>query len=202
MDTNSVSMVRPGNPMGTQQMQMPNRYSSNPYYNQPTSMPFPQQPQVSTVTHRTFPPNAPPSYSSSTMLSNGIGNKPNMIESMEIKSDDPFDDLSKLQVPQTQQGVPQQQMFHSLIQPRLRSQPPSFYSNMPPTNNTYYSAQRPMNPTSEYNMSVARGIRPSSGPANTYGSMPAQARMFAPPSSNDFPTGVQSTPPPPSVTPH
>ncbi|CAF1259811.1 unnamed protein product [Adineta ricciae] len=202
MDTNSVSMVRTGNPMATQQMQMPNRYPGNPYYNQPTSIPYPQQPPVSTVAHRTFPPNAPPSYSSSTMLSNGIGNKPNMIESMEIKSDDSFDDLSKLQVPQTQQGVPQQQMFHSLIQPRLRPQSPSFYPNMPPTNNTYYSTQRPMNPTSEYNMNVARGIRPSSGPTNTYGSMPAQARMFAPPSSNDFPTGVQSTPPPSSVTPH
>ncbi|UJR31544.1 hypothetical protein I4U23_019032 [Adineta vaga] len=192
MDTSSVGMIRTGKPMTPQQPQMPNRYPSNPYYNQPPSMPYPQQQQQQTVTHRSFSQNATANYSTPTMSSNGIVNKPNLMESIDLKSDDSFDDLSKLQMPQAQQ-----QMFHPLIQSRSRPQSPSYYANMPPTNNTYYSSQRPMTPTSEYNMSVGRGIRLSSAPTNTYGTIPVQPRMYASPSSNDFSMGIQSTPPPP-----
>jgi hypothetical protein len=52
-------------------------------------------------------------------------------------------------------------------------------------------------------MNVSRGIRLSSVPTNTYGTLPVQQRVFPPSSTNDLTIGLQSTPPPPpSVTPH
>ncbi|CAF1556820.1 unnamed protein product, partial [Rotaria sp. Silwood1] len=81
--------------------------------------------------------------------------------------------------------------------------------NMPPTNNTYYTSQRSITPSSDYNMSVARGIRLTSVPTNAYGTLPVQQRIFVPSSTSDLTTGInnntmrlQSTPPPSSVTPH
>jgi len=198
MDTNPVGIVRTGKPMlSQQQQQAPNRYPPNSYYNQSTPMSYPQQTQIPPTPHRSFSQNATPNYSTS-LLSNGTINKPNIIDSIELKSDDSFDDLSKLQVSQSQHQQ-QQQLFHPLLQSRPRSQSPSYYPNMPPTNNTYYSSQRPLTPSSDYNMNVSRGIRPP----NTYGTLPVQQRVFPPSSTNDLTIGLQSTPPPPpSVTPH
>ena len=206
MDANSLGMVRTGKPMLSQhpQQQTPNRYSLNSYYSQPTPMPYPQQSQVPSAPHRSLSQNTTPSYSTvpTSMPSNGAVSKSSSIESMEFKSEDSFVDLSKLQPSQSQQ---QQQMFHPLIQSRSRPPSTSYYSNMPPTNNTYYPVQRPLTPSSDYNMN-----RLSSIPANTYGTLPVQQRVFVPPSTGDLTTGInnnntiglQSTPPPPSVTPH
>ncbi len=137
----------------------------------------------------------------------------NLMDSMELKSDDSFDNSSKLQVSQSQQQQQQQQMFHPLLQSRSRPQSASYYPNMPPTNNAYYPSQRPLTPTPDYNMSVGRGIRAQSVSSNTYGTIPVQQRGYIPTSTNDLTSGInnnntiglQSTPPPPpppSVTPH
>jgi hypothetical protein len=212
MDANSLGMVRTGKPMLSQhpQQQIPNRYPLNSYYSQPTPMPYPQQSQVPSAPHRSLSQNTTPSYSTvpTSMPSNGAVSKSSSIESMEFKSEDSFVDLSKLQPSQSQQQQ-QQQMFHPLLQSRSRPQSTSYYSNMPPTNNTYYPVQRPLTPSSDYNMNVERGMRLSSIPANTYGTLAVQQRGFVPPSTGDLTTGInnntiglQSTPPPPSVTPH
>jgi hypothetical protein len=99
-------------------------------------------------------------------------------------------------------------MFHSLLQSRSRPQTSSFHPNMPPSNSPYYSSQRPMTPTPDYNMAAVRSMRPGTSP---YGNVPVQQRMRAPQlssatsdpsmSMNNNPMGLQSTPPPPSVTP-
>jgi hypothetical protein len=220
MDTNSLGMVRSGKPMLSQQptQQVPNRYPLNSYYSQPGPMSYPQQPQMPPAPHRSLSQNPTPNYSvaPSTMSSNGAVNKPNLIDSMELKSEDPFDDPSKLQVPQSQQQQQQQQqMFHPLLQSRSRPASASYYPNMPPTNNAYYPPpQRPITPSPDYNMSVGRGMRLPSAPTNAYGALPVQQRGYMPSSTNDLSAGMntnnsiglQSTPPPPlpppSVTPH
>ncbi|CAF0772590.1 unnamed protein product [Adineta steineri] len=198
MDTNPGGMIRTAKPMLSQPSQVSNRYPVNAYYNQPTSIPYQQQqPQMPSAPHRSFSQNMTPNYPT-TIPSNGTLNKPNIIESIELKSEDSFDDLSKLQVPQSQQ---QQQMFYPMLQSRSRAQSPSYYPTMPPTNNSYYSSQRSLAPSSEYNMSVGRGVRVSSVPPNTYGTLPVQQRVYGPPSANDLTIGLQSTPSP-SVNPH
>ena len=217
MDTNSLSMVRTGKPMLSQQQTqpVPNRHPFNSYYSQPGPMPYPSQSQMPPAPHRSLSQNATANYSvaPTTMSSNGPVNKPNLIDSIELKSEDPFDDPSKLQLPQSQQQQQQQQqMFHSLIQSRSRPQSAPYYPNMPPTNNAYYPPQRPITPSSDYNMNVGRGMRLPSAPPNAYGSVPVRQRGYMPPSTNDLsasmntnnPVGLQSTPPPPppSVTPH
>ncbi|CAF4949232.1 unnamed protein product [Rotaria sp. Silwood1] len=206
MDINTLGLVRSGKPMLSQQ-QIPNRYPINSYYSQPTSMPYPQQSQILSVSHRSLSQGTTPNYSVS---SNSVMNKPNLIDSIDIKTEDTFDDPSKLQ---TSQSQPQQQpMFHPLLQSCSRPQSTSYYSNMPPTNNTYYTSQRSITPSSDYNMSVARGIRLTSVPTNPYGTLPVQQRIFVPSSTSDLTIGInnnnnntmrlQSTPPPSSVTPH
>jgi hypothetical protein len=209
MDASSLSMVRTGKPMLSQQpqQQVPNRYPLNSYYSQPTPMPYPQQSQGPLPPHRTLSQNTTPSYSviPTSVSSNGAVSKSSSIDSMEFKSEDSFVDPSKLQPSQSQQQQ-QQQMFHPLLQSRSRPQSTSYYSNMPPTNNTYYPLQRPMTSSPDYNMTVERGIRL---PTNAYGTLPGQQRVFIQPSTSDLTTGInnntiglQSTPPPPSVTPH
>ncbi|CAF5119277.1 unnamed protein product, partial [Rotaria sp. Silwood1] len=59
---------------------------------------------------------------------------------------------------------------------------------MPPTNNTYYTSQRSITPSSDYNMSVPRGIRLTSVPTNPYGTLPVQQRIFVPSSTSDLTT--------------
>jgi hypothetical protein len=195
-----------------QTQQLPNRYPLNSYYSQPGAMPYPQQSQIPPAPHRSLSQNTPSNYSvaPTSISSNGVINKSNLMDSMELKSDDSFDNSSKLQVSQSQQ---QQQLFHPLLQSRPRPQSASYYPNMPPTNNAYYPSQRPLTPTPDYNMSVGRGIRAQSVPSNTYGTIPVQQRGYIPTSTNDLTSGInnnntiglQSTPPPPpppSVTPH
>ncbi len=207
-------MVRTGKPMFSQQptQQIPNRYPLNAYYSQPGSMPYPQQSQIPSAPHRSLSQAATPNYSvaSTSISSNGPMNKSNLMDSMELKSDDSFDDPSKLQVTQSQQQQQQQQMFHSLLPSRSRPQSASYYPNMSPTNNAYYPSQRLLTPSSEYNMSIGRGMRLPSAPGNTYGTIPVQQRGYISPSTNDLTAGMnnnnntmglQSTPPP-SVTPH
>lgn len=217
MDTNSLGMVRSGKPMLSQQQTqpVPNRFPLTSYYSQPGPMPpYPQQPQIPSVPHRSLSQNTTPNYSSiptTTIPSNGIMNKSNLVDSIDMKSDDSFDDPSKLQVSQLQQQPQQQQMFQPLLQSRSRPQTPSYYSNMPPTNNTYYSPQRPLTPSSsDYTMSVGRGIRGQSVPPNAYGTLPVQQRGYISSSTNDLSgginnnnntMGVQSTPPPSSLPP-
>jgi len=209
MDTNSSGMVRTGKPMLSQQQtqQVPSRYPLNSYYSQPGPMSYPQQSQIPPAPHRSLSQNANPNYSvaSTSISSNGAVNKSNLMDSMELKSDDSFDDPSKLQIPQSQQQQQQQQMFHPLLQSRPRPQSASYYPSMPPTNNVYYPSQRPLTPTPDYNMSVGRGIRVPSVPQNTYGTLPVQQRGYIPSSTNDLTAGInnnntiglQSTPPPP-----
>lgn len=218
-----MNMVRSGKPMLSQQQpppqqqqpppqpqQMPPRYPVNSYYNQPSPMTYQQQSQVQSLSHRSLSQGPTPNYSVS---SNSAVMKANSMESLELKSDDSFDDPSKLQVPPTQQQQQQQPpMFHPLLQSCARPQSSTpYYSNMPPTNNTYYSPQRPLAPSSDYNMNVGRGgMRLPPGPPNTYGTLPVQQRMYAPPTVGDLtsgimnnnPMGLQSTSPPSSVTPH
>lgn len=215
MDPNSLGMVRSSKPMLSQQptQQIPNRYPLNLYYSQPGSMPYPQQPQMPSAQHRSLSQNTNPNYSiaSTSIPSNGTINKSNLTDSMDIKSEDHFDDPSKLQVVQLQQQQqqqqqhPQQQMFQPLLQSRSRPQAASYYPNMPPTNNAYYSQQRPLTPSPDYNMSVGRGIRVQSVPPNSYGTLTVQQRGYMSSSTNDLSAGInnnntiglQSTPPPP-----
>jgi len=202
MDPNALAAARAGKPMITQQ-QVPNRYPLNSYYSHPSQMPYQQQSQVPQPPHRSLSQGPTPTYSmpSTPVPSNGTGGKPTLIDPMESKPEDMIDDPSKQQ----------QQMFYPLLQSRSRPQTPSFYSNMPPTNSPYYSSQRPMAPTPDYNMAAARGIRPTNVP---YATLSVQQRVRTPltpqlsssPSDptmgmNTNPMGLQSTPPPPSVTP-
>lgn len=213
-----MGMVRTGQPMLPQQptQQVPTRYPLNSYYSQPGPMAYPQQTQVPGGPHRSLSQNPLPNYSMTptSIPSNGTMNKPTLMDTMELKSDDSFDDPSKLQIPQTQQTQvqpqqQQQQMFHPLLQNRSRPQSTGYYPNMPPTANTYYATQRPLAPTPDYTMSVGRGnIR---APSNNYGTMPVQQqqqqqRPYIPSTTNDLTTGInnnpnpmglQSTPPPP-----
>lgn len=194
-----MGMIRSGKPMASQQQPplpsqpqpVANRYSFNSYYSQPGTMPYSPQPQMPTALHR-------------SLSQNGAVNKPNLMDSTELKPDDSFDDPSKLQVPPSQQ-----QMFHPLLQSRSRPPTAPYYPNMPTTTNPYYSPQRPMTPTADYNVGVGRGMRLSSAPTTTYGALPVQQRGYMPPSTNDPSAGMnnnnslglQSTPPP-SVPPH
>lgn len=213
MDNAPLGMTRSGNPMLSQQQQqqpqpVPNRYQLNSYYSQPGAMPYSPQPQMPSAPHRSLSQNAASPYpgTPTMMPSNGAVNKPNLMDSTELKSDDPFEDPSKLQMPQSQQ---QQQMFHPLLQTRSRPPAAPYYSNMPTTNNSYYAAQRPMAPSADYNISVGRGMRLPSAPTTAYGTLPVQQRGYMPSSTNDLSAGMnnnnslglQSTPPP-SVTPH
>jgi len=164
-------------PMMPPQQSTPTRYPHNTYYSQPNPMSYPQQ-----TPHRSL------SQNSTSMPANGT---------MDLKPDDLFDDPSKSQ----QQQQQQQQMFQPLLQTRPRPQSVPYYSNMPPANNAYYSAQRPLTPAPDYNMSVGRGMRL---PQQRGGYNDLSAGMNA-----NIPTGLQSTPPPPhpppppsSVTPH
>ncbi|CAF1312058.1 unnamed protein product [Adineta steineri] len=215
MDPNALAAARAGKPMMPQQQQqqqqpqVPNRYPLNSYYSHPSQMPYQQQSQVPQPPHRSLSQGPTPTYSmpSSSVPSNGTGGKPISIDSIESKPDDLIDDPSK----QQQQQQQQQQMFHPLLQSRSRSQTPSFYPNMPQTNSPYYPSQRPMAPTSDYNMAMTRGIRP---PNPAYNNLAVQQRVRTPLTSqlssstndptagmNTNPMGLQSTPPPPSVTP-
>ncbi|CAF3278892.1 unnamed protein product [Rotaria socialis] len=216
MDINSLNVVRTGKPMLSQQQpqlqqqqQMPNRYPVNPYYNQPTPMGYPQQSQMSSISNRSLSQGTNPNYSVS---SNSVVMKSNSIESMELKSEDSFDDSSKLQISQSQQQQ-QQPMFHPLLTSCSRPQSSPYYPNMSPAsnNNNYYSSQRPLPPSpSDYNMSAGRGIRVQNAPPNTYGALPVQQRMFVPPPTSDLTTGImnnntlglQSASSPSSLTPH
>jgi hypothetical protein len=173
-------------------------------------MPYQQQsqvPQSALPPHRSLSQGPTPNYTmpSTQMPSNGAGSKQALIDPIEMKSEDIIDDPSKQQQQQQQQH--QQQMFHSLLQSRSRPQTTPFYPNMQPSNSPYYSSQRPMTPTPDYNMAAVRGMRPTTAP---YGNMPVQQRVRAQLSSstsdpsmsmNNNPMGLQSTPPPPSVTP-
>ncbi|CAF1106206.1 unnamed protein product [Rotaria sordida] len=212
MDVNTLGTVRSGSPMLPQQpqQQLPNRYPINSSYSQPIPMSYPQQSSVPSISHRSLSQGTPPNYSVSS--NSVVNNKSNLIDSIEIKTEDSFDDPSKLQTSQSQQQ--QQPMFHPLLQSCSRPQSTSYYPNMPPTNNTYYNSQRPITPSPDYNMSVGRGIRLTSVPTNAYGTLPVQQRIFVPPSTSDLTTGInnnnnnnntiglQSTPPPSSVIPH
>lgn len=210
MDPNSINMVRGGKPMLSQQstQSVPTRYPPNLYFSQSNTMPYSQQTSiVPGPPHRSLSQNPTPNYAlpSTPMSGNGT---------MELKPDDPFDDPSKLQPPPPpQQQQQQHQMFQPLLQTRPRPQSSPYYPNMPPTSNAYYSTQRPMTPTPDYNMNIGRGMRLPSTPANAYGSLPTQQRGYMPSTTNDLsagmntniPMGLQSTPPPPpppSVTPH
>jgi hypothetical protein len=208
MDPNALAAARAGKPMLPQQ-QVPARYQLNSYYSHPSQMSYQQQSQVPQPPHRSLSQGPTPTYSmpSTPVPSNGAGGKSALIDPIESKPDDIIDDPSR----QQQQQQQQQQMFHPLLQSRARPQTPSFYQNMPPANSPYYSSQRPMTPTSDYNMATARGIRPTTSP---YANLPIQQRVRTPlapqlsssssdPSTgmNNNPMGLQSTPPPPSVTP-
>lgn len=213
MDPNALAAARAGKPMLPQQQPPPNRYSMSQYYPHPSQMSYQHQSQVpqSLPPHRSLSQGPTPNYSmpSTPMPSNGTSGKPILLDATESKSDDIIDESAKQQQQLQQQ---QQQMFHPLLQSRSRPQTPSFYPNMAPNNSSYYSSQRPMTPTPDYSMAMARGMRPATAP---YGSVPMQQRMRAPypgqlPSSmgdpsmsgmNTNPMGLQSTPPPPSVTP-
>ncbi|CAF3707592.1 unnamed protein product [Rotaria sp. Silwood1] len=196
-----------------QQQQVPPRYSLNSYYTHPSPMSYQQPSSIPQPPHRSLSQGPTPTYSmpSTSVPSNGAGGKPTLIDSIESKPEDMIDDPSK------QQQQQQQQMFHPLLQNRSRPQTPSFYPNMPPTNAPYYPSQRSMTPTPDYNMAAAaaaaRGIRPTSATAASYSTLPVQ-RVRAPlpsqlsSSTSDLTTvmnnnsmGLQSTPPPPSVTP-
>ena len=192
MDTNTMAMTRPNNPMITQQT-APMRYSHNAYYGHSATMPY-QQPSPLVTQHRSLSQPGPASgYSlpQTPVSSNGAGAKYNLIDPVEVRQDEVFDDPSKLQ-------PSQQQMFHPLLQSRSRTPSTAFYSNVPPTNNAYYSPHRPMTPTPDYNMSAVRGpaIRPASIPGNAYGSLSGQTRARTPlptslsSSASDLPTGM------------
>ena len=169
MDNNAMGMTRPSNPMLSPQAG-PVRH---PYYGHTAPMPY-QQP------YRSLSQNAAANYSPASAPFDGSASQSNLIDSNEIKTDEPFDDPSKMS--STQQQHQHQQMFHSLVQPRSRPQTNPFYSNMQP-NNTYYSPQRPMTPSTEYSMSAARGspMRASTAmsPA-AYGALPMQQRVRTP----------------------
>jgi hypothetical protein len=200
MDSNSLGMVRTGQPMLSQQQtqQVPNRYPLNSYYSQPVPMPYSQPSQVPSAPHRSLSQNTTPNYSvaSTSISSNGAVNKPNLIDSIELKSEDSFDDPSKLQVSQSQQlqqqQQQQQQIFHPLLQSRSRPQSASYYPNMPPINNAGYPSQRPLTPSPDYNMSVGRGIRVQSVPPNPYGTLPIQQQGYIQPSTNDLSAGINN----------
>jgi hypothetical protein len=204
MDPNALAAARAGKPMLPQQ-QVPTRYPLNSYYTHPSQMSYPQQSQVPQPPHRSLSQGPTPTYSMPSTPVPSNGGKPTLIDPIECKSED-IDDASK-----QQQQQQQQQMFHSLLQSRSRPQTPSFYPNMSPANSPYYSSQRPMTPTPDYNMIAARGMRPAMTP---YGTLPVQQRVRTPlapqlsSSTSDPTTGMnnnpmrlQSTPPPPSVTP-
>ena len=170
MDNTSMGMPRPNNPMLSPQVG-PVRH---PYYGHTTPMPY-QQP------HRSLSQNATSNYSPASAPFDGSGSQSNLIDSHEFKTEEPFDDPSKMS--STQQQQQQQQMFHSLVQPRSRPQTSPFYSSMQPNPTSYYSPQRPMTPSTEYSMSVARGspMRASSAvPPAPYGTMPMQQRVRTP----------------------
>ena len=201
MDPNALAAARAGKPMLPLQQQVPTRYPLNSYYTHPPSMPYQQQPQMQ---HRSLSQGPTPTHaiSSATMSSNGLGGKSTLIEPVESKTESMLDDSSNQQQ--------QQQIFHPLLQNRSRSQTPSFYPNMPPTNSPYFPPQRPVTPASDYNMVTARGIRPTN---IAYGTVPVQRIRTPLPAQlsstvsdpmtcmNNNPIGLQPTPPPPSVNP-
>ena len=197
-----MAAARAGKPMMSHP-QVANRYPVNSYYGHPSSMPYPSQSQVPPM-HRSMSQGSNPSpYSMppTPMASNGAANKPMMNDPMEIKSEDSLDDPSK------------QQMFHPLIQTRPRPPAPSYYPTMSqqsavPSNAGYYSNQRPLvPPTSDYNMAMARGMRPNNPYAMAPRMRPPLTTQLSAPMTDPttgMPTnsmGLQSTPPPPSVTP-
>ena len=190
MDSNALGMTRPGNQMLTQQT-APMRYPHGAYFGHSATMPYPQQSPL-VAQHRTLSqpgPSSGYSLAPTSASSNGAGSKYNLIDTIEARPDELFDDPSKL-------PSSQQQMFHPLLQSRSRAPSTPFYSNVPPTSNAYYSAQRPMTPSADYNMSVVRGpaIRPPSVPSNAYGTLSPQTRVRTPLSSSgsDLPTGMNS----------
>jgi hypothetical protein len=201
MDPNALAAARAGKPMLPQQ-QVPTRYPLNSYYTHPSQMSYQQQ-QSQVQPHRSLSQgHTPPNYSmpSTSVPSNGTGGKQALIDQIESKPEDIIDDSLK-----QQQQQQQQQMFQPLLQARSRPQTPSFYCNMPPSNSPYYPSQRPMTSTPpDYNMAAMRGMRPATAP---YGNVPTQQRVRAPlapqlsSSTGDPSMGLQSTPPPPSVTP-
>lgn len=206
MDPNALAAARAGKPMlPPQQQPPPTRYPMNSYYSHPSQMSYQQQSQVAQPLppHRSLSQGPNPNYS---MPSNGTSGKPIVLDAMESKPEDLIDESMK-----QQQQQQQQQMFHPLLQSRSRPQTPSFYPNMQPSNSPYYPPQRQMGPTPDYNMAMVRGMRPGTAP---YGAMPVQQRVRTPlpgqlPSSTNDPSmggmnnpmGLQSTPPPPSLTP-
>lgn len=205
MDPNAVAAARAGKPM-LSHSQVPSRYPVNSYYAHPSSMAYQSQTQVP-QTHRSLsqgPVPSPYSMPSTPAPSNGIAGKSNMVDPMDFKMEDTLEDPSK------------QQMFHPLLHSRSRPQTPSYYPNMQqPTNPPYYSTQRSMpGSPADYNMAAAAAAARGMRPANPYGPMAVQQRLRAPvgpplsssisdPSTGMTPNsmGLQSTPPPPSVTP-
>ena len=179
------------NPMLSQQS-MPAQYPSNPYYRNPSQMSYQQASPLNPV-HRSLsqPGGAPSNYSlaSTPVSSNGTGSKPNLIDPIDVKSEEIFDDPSKL-IGQPQQHQ-QHQAFHPGMPPRPRlpsaANPMAsgpLYSNMQPNANPYYSNQRPLTPSTDFNMPVVRGpsIRPSMMPNNnnSFGNLAGQQRVRTP----------------------
>jgi hypothetical protein len=203
MDPNAIAAARAGKPM-LAHGQVPSRHPMNSYYTHPSSMSYASQTQVPQA-HRPLsqgPVSSPYSMPPTPGPSNGAAGKSVLIDPIDLKQEETLDDPSK------------QQMFHPLLQSRSRLPTASYYPNMQqatqPTNPSYYPSQRPMPPSSDYNMVIARGMRP----ANPYGSLPLQQRARTPMTSSlssstsdpstgmtPNPMGLQSTPPPSAGTP-
>lgn len=204
VDSNSNIASRMVTPMASQQP-VNARFPQSAYYQPQNNMP-PYQPVSGGVpphrTHSQTNMTLPYGMSSTSTSSNVPISKSNSIDSIDLKTSETFDDPSK------------QHMFHPILQSHLRPSSSNFYPNMQQSpNNQYYQNQRPMTPTNDYNMNVARGspIRPPSIPPNVYGNLANQQRMRAPlnTSTND-PTaatmnqtmmGMPSTSPLPPGTP-
>ena len=177
MDASSIGVVHSGNPLLSQQ-HISNRYLANSYYGQPGPMSYPHQSHVLSVSHRSASQDTISNYSvvPTSVSSNSAINKSNFIDSVQLKSEDSFDNPSKLQTSQSQQ----QTIFHPLSQSCSRPLLTSYYPNMAPTNNSYYSSQHPSSASLDYNMSMGCGIRPTSVPPNAYGTLTSTKNFRSP----------------------
>jgi hypothetical protein len=200
IDGTVLSTARPSNPALSQQS-VPTRYVQNSYYGHSSSVPYQSSSSIVAPPHRSLSQsNTSSGYAlpSTPVSSNVTGSKLNLIDSIDLKTEDTYDDPSKISPSQHQQ----QQLFHPLLQTRSRPSVTPFSSNMQPTHNPYYPSQRPLTPSNDYNMSIIRGpaVRPGPMPTNAYGTLTMQQRARAPMhpslslSNNDLPTGMNSNP--------
>ena len=157
-------------PMNSQQT-LPTRYPPTQYYSHQNSLSY-QSGSPAPQPHRSVSQtNLSPAYALpiTPVLSNGPGSKSSSVDSIDMKTEETYEDPNK------------QSMFYPMLQGRPRPTSTTFYSNMQPGVNAYYSTQRPLTPTADYSMSPVRGptMRSSSIPPQAYGTVPNQPRHRA-----------------------